>query len=169
MNICALLVLGGLAGWLASIIKGTNARMGLVANVATGIIGSMIGGWLFNLIGGRGVTGFNLYSLAVATVGGAGGTGFGEELSVRAVPAIAPRTARAARASRAGRGRRIGVVTGMLPRGLGRHKPGSRREPASDLEGSCGEWPCHWPSLVRDRGRSGLPVRTHGSECAVIL
>lgn len=69
MNICALLVLGGLAGWLASIIKGTNARMGLVANVATGIIGSMIGGWLFNLIGGRGVTGFNLYSLAVATVG----------------------------------------------------------------------------------------------------
>lgn len=69
MNIFAWLVLGGLAGWLASIIKGTNARMGMIANIATGIIGSMIGGWLFNLLGGRGVTGFNLYSLAVATVG----------------------------------------------------------------------------------------------------
>jgi uncharacterized membrane protein YeaQ/YmgE (transglycosylase-associated protein family) len=69
MGICAWLVLGGIAGWLASIIKGTNARMGMFANIATGIVGSMIGGWLFNLLGGRGVTGFNLYSLGVATVG----------------------------------------------------------------------------------------------------
>lgn len=69
MGICAWLVLGGIAGWLASIIKGTNASMGMFANIATGIVGSMIGGWVFNLLGGRGVTGFNLYSLAVATVG----------------------------------------------------------------------------------------------------
>ncbi|MCP3104406.1 GlsB/YeaQ/YmgE family stress response membrane protein [Myxococcus sp. K15C18031901] len=69
MGICAWLVLGGIAGWLASIIKGTNAKMGMFANIATGIVGSMIGGWLFNLLGGRGVTGFNIYSLAVATVG----------------------------------------------------------------------------------------------------
>ncbi|WP_164020712.1 GlsB/YeaQ/YmgE family stress response membrane protein [Pyxidicoccus trucidator] len=69
MGICSWLVLGGIAGWLASMIKGTNARMGMFANIATGIVGSMIGGWLFSLIGGRGVTGFNLYSLAVATVG----------------------------------------------------------------------------------------------------
>lgn len=69
MGLCAWLVLGGIAGWLASIIKGTNAKMGMFANIATGIVGSMIGGWLFNLLGGRGVTGFNLYSLAVATVG----------------------------------------------------------------------------------------------------
>lgn len=69
MGICAWLVLGGIAGWIASIIKGTNARMGLIANIATGVVGSMIGGWLFSLLGGRGVTGLNLYSLAVATVG----------------------------------------------------------------------------------------------------
>ncbi|MFY2564029.1 GlsB/YeaQ/YmgE family stress response membrane protein [Corallococcus terminator] len=69
MGICAWLVLGGIAGWLASIIKGTNAKMGMFANIATGIVGSMLGGWLFSLLGGRGVTGLNLYSLAVATVG----------------------------------------------------------------------------------------------------
>ncbi|QSQ14432.1 GlsB/YeaQ/YmgE family stress response membrane protein [Myxococcus landrumensis] len=69
MGICAWLVLGGIAGWLASIIKGTNAKMGMFANIATGVVGSMIGGWLFSLLGGRGVTGLNLYSLAVATVG----------------------------------------------------------------------------------------------------
>lgn len=69
MGICAWLVLGGIAGWIASIIKGTNAKMGLFANIATGVVGSMIGGWLFSLLGGRGVTGLNLYSLAVATVG----------------------------------------------------------------------------------------------------
>ncbi len=69
MSFCSWLVLGGLAGWLASIIKGTNAQMGMFANIATGIIGSMIGGWLFSFFGGRGVSGINLYSLVVATVG----------------------------------------------------------------------------------------------------
>ncbi|WP_426753495.1 GlsB/YeaQ/YmgE family stress response membrane protein [Myxococcus sp. Y35] len=69
MGICTWLVLGGIAGWLASIIKGTNARMGLFANIATGIVGAMIGGWVFSMMGGTGVTGFNLWSLLVATVG----------------------------------------------------------------------------------------------------
>lgn len=69
MGICAWLVLGGVAGWLASILKGANARMGLVANVAVGIVGAMLGGWLFRVFGGAGVTGFNPYSLLVATVG----------------------------------------------------------------------------------------------------
>ncbi|QDE91668.1 hypothetical protein BHS06_23300 [Myxococcus xanthus] len=69
MGICTWLVLGGIAGWLASIIKGTNARMGMFANIATGIVGAMIGGWIFSLMGGAGVTGFNLWSLLVATVG----------------------------------------------------------------------------------------------------
>jgi uncharacterized membrane protein YeaQ/YmgE (transglycosylase-associated protein family) len=69
MGICSWLVLGGIAGWLASIIKGTNAQMGMFANIATGIVGSMIGGWLFSFFGGRGVSGINLYSLVVATVG----------------------------------------------------------------------------------------------------
>ena len=69
MGICAWLVLGGIAGWLASIIKGANARMGLVANVFTGIVGAMLGGFVFRMLGGAGVTGFNLWSLFVATAG----------------------------------------------------------------------------------------------------
>ncbi|MFB1482491.1 GlsB/YeaQ/YmgE family stress response membrane protein [Corallococcus sp. RDP092CA] len=69
MNICSLLVLGGIAGWLASIIKGTNARMGMFANVVAGVVGAMVGGWVFRFFGGSDVTGFNLYSLLVATVG----------------------------------------------------------------------------------------------------
>lgn len=69
MGICSWLVLGGIAGWLASIIKGTNARMGMLANIIAGIVGAMLGGWVFSFFGGHGVTGFNLYSLLVATVG----------------------------------------------------------------------------------------------------
>ncbi len=69
MNLCTWLVLGGLAGWLASIIKGANKRMGLLANVATGIIGALVGGWVLRLAGGAGVCGLNLYSLVVATAG----------------------------------------------------------------------------------------------------
>lgn len=69
MGICSWLVFGGLAGWIASLIAGTNARMGLVANVFTGILGAMVGGWLFHHFGGVGVTGFNLYSGFVAVTG----------------------------------------------------------------------------------------------------
>ncbi|WP_211194620.1 GlsB/YeaQ/YmgE family stress response membrane protein [Pyxidicoccus fallax] len=69
IGICTWLVLGGLAGWIASMIKGTNARMGLFANIATGIVGALIGGWIASHLGGAPVTGLNLYSLAVATGG----------------------------------------------------------------------------------------------------
>ncbi len=69
MGICGWIVLGGLAGWAASIIAGTNARMGLLANIIVGVVGAMIGGWIFNFFGGYGVTGFNVYSFAVAVVG----------------------------------------------------------------------------------------------------
>lgn len=43
------LVLGGLAGWIASMIKGKNAQMGIVANVVVGIVGALIGGFLLGL------------------------------------------------------------------------------------------------------------------------
>ncbi|XXF76137.1 GlsB/YeaQ/YmgE family stress response membrane protein [Myxococcaceae bacterium GXIMD 01537] len=69
MGICTWLVLGGIAGWLASIIKGANAKMGLFANIFVGIIGALVGGWVFSLLGGTGVTGLNIYSVLVATVG----------------------------------------------------------------------------------------------------
>jgi uncharacterized membrane protein YeaQ/YmgE (transglycosylase-associated protein family) len=45
------LVVGGVVGWLASILMKTNAQMGIVANVVVGIIGSSIGFWLAGLLG----------------------------------------------------------------------------------------------------------------------
>ena len=69
MGIIGWIVLGALAGWIASIITRNNARMGALANIVVGIIGAFIGGFLFNLFGGRGLTGFNLWSLIVAVAG----------------------------------------------------------------------------------------------------
>ncbi|HYG83716.1 MAG TPA: GlsB/YeaQ/YmgE family stress response membrane protein [Verrucomicrobiae bacterium] len=69
MNFLLWILLGGIAGWIASIITKSNASMGLVANIVVGIIGAFIGGFLFQTFGGQDVTGFNLYSLLVATVG----------------------------------------------------------------------------------------------------
>lgn len=69
MGIIAFLVLGGIAGWIASLIMGTDASQGVVMNIVVGVIGAMIGGLLFNAFGNAGVTGFNLYSLVVATLG----------------------------------------------------------------------------------------------------
>lgn len=69
MNIIAWIVLGGFAGWVASILMGTNQSMGLAWNVIAGIVGAMVGGLVFNVFGASGVTGFNWYSFIVATVG----------------------------------------------------------------------------------------------------
>ena len=64
------ILLGALAGWIASMIMGRNAQMGALANIIVGIIGALIGGFIMNSLGGPGVTGFNLYSILVA-IGGA--------------------------------------------------------------------------------------------------
>ena len=69
MGLVGWLILGALAGWIASKFTGNNKQMGLVINIIVGVIGSSIGGFVFNFIGGRGVTGFNLWSLIVAVVG----------------------------------------------------------------------------------------------------
>lgn len=69
MGILGWIILGGIAGWLASIILGKNASMGIIANIIVGIIGALIGGFLFSLVGGSGITGFNLWSLFVALIG----------------------------------------------------------------------------------------------------
>lgn len=69
MGIVAWIVLGGIAGWIASMFAKTNESMGIFANIIVGIVGAMIGGFLFGLMGGEGVSGFNLYSLFVAVVG----------------------------------------------------------------------------------------------------
>lgn len=69
MGILAWIVLGGIAGWIASMIAGNNAEQGVVGNILVGIIGAFLGGFLFNILGGEGVTGFNLWSLIVAVIG----------------------------------------------------------------------------------------------------
>ncbi len=69
MGIIAWIVLGGVAGWLASMIAGTDAQQGIVGNIIVGILGAFIGGLLFSLLGGSGITGFNLWSLLVAVIG----------------------------------------------------------------------------------------------------
>lgn len=71
MGILSWIVLGGLAGWIASLLMGSDASQGILANIAVGIVGALVGGFLFNLLGGAGVTGFNFYSLLVATIGAA--------------------------------------------------------------------------------------------------
>lgn len=45
------LIVGGVVGWLASIIMKTNAQMGLVANVLIGVVGSMLGFWIAGVLG----------------------------------------------------------------------------------------------------------------------
>ncbi|MCC6335329.1 MAG: GlsB/YeaQ/YmgE family stress response membrane protein [Myxococcales bacterium] len=69
MGPCSWIILGGLAGWVASMIAGTNARMGMIANILVGILGAFVGGLVMSFIGGHGVTGFNLYSFGVALMG----------------------------------------------------------------------------------------------------
>lgn len=69
MSIISWIVLGGIAGWLASIITKRNDRMGCITNIIAGIIGAAVGGWVFSWFGGTGVTAFNLPSLLVAFVG----------------------------------------------------------------------------------------------------
>jgi len=67
MSILGWIILGGLAGWIASAITGTQE--GCVMSVVIGIVGAVIGGFLFSLIGHAPVTGLNLGSLVVAVVG----------------------------------------------------------------------------------------------------
>ena len=69
MGILAWIVLGGIAGWIASMIAGNNEQQGLIGNILIGILGAFIGGFLVSLLGGEGITGFNVWSLLVAIMG----------------------------------------------------------------------------------------------------
>ena len=51
MNWIITIVVGGIVGWLASIVMKTNAQMGLIANVLVGIVGSSLGFWLAGVLG----------------------------------------------------------------------------------------------------------------------
>lgn len=69
MNFLLWVLFGALAGWIASMIMGTNRAQGLLMDIVLGVIGAVIGGFLMETMGAPGVTGFNLYSMGVAVVG----------------------------------------------------------------------------------------------------
>ncbi len=68
MSVLAWIVLGLIAGFIASKLVNKSGE-GVLLDIVLGIVGAVIGGWLFNTFGMAGVTGFNLWSVLVAVIG----------------------------------------------------------------------------------------------------
>ncbi len=68
MGILSWIILGAIAGWLASMFVNRTGE-GLFRDIILGIVGGVVGGWIFAAMGSTGVTGFNLWSLFVAVIG----------------------------------------------------------------------------------------------------
>ncbi|RZL40615.1 MAG: GlsB/YeaQ/YmgE family stress response membrane protein [Rubrivivax sp.] len=64
MNFLIWLVIGGVIGWLASLVMKTDAQQGVILNVVVGIVGAMLGGWLIAPMLGTGTINSNDFSLA---------------------------------------------------------------------------------------------------------
>jgi uncharacterized membrane protein YeaQ/YmgE (transglycosylase-associated protein family) len=74
MNLVIWLVVGGLIGWLASVLMKTNDQQGIFLNVVVGIVGAMLGGWFISPLVGVGTinqNNFSLPGLIVSFVGAA--------------------------------------------------------------------------------------------------
>lgn len=69
MGILLWIIFGALVGWIASIIMRTDEDQGAIMNIIVGIVGAFIGGGLSSLLGGPEVSGFNLGSIIIATIG----------------------------------------------------------------------------------------------------
>ncbi len=67
MELIFWIVLGAVAGWIASMVMGSNNS--LLTDIILGVVGALAGGFIMGLFGQAGVTGFNWYSLFVATLG----------------------------------------------------------------------------------------------------
>ena len=68
MSIIGWLILGLISGFIASRIVNDSGQ-GLVLNIVLGIVGAIVGGFIFSSFGGAPVTGFNLYSMFVSIIG----------------------------------------------------------------------------------------------------
>jgi uncharacterized membrane protein YeaQ/YmgE (transglycosylase-associated protein family) len=68
MSVIAWIVIGLIAGFIGSKIVNREGS-GIILDIVIGVIGALVGGYLFELTGHAGVTGFNLYSMFVAIVG----------------------------------------------------------------------------------------------------
>ena len=65
------IIVGGVAGWIGSILMGNDGQQGILGNVVVGVLGAFVGGWIMSWVSGNGaaITGFDIRSLAVATLG----------------------------------------------------------------------------------------------------
>ena len=72
MNLIIWLVVGGVIGWIASLIMKTDAQQGLFLNVVVGIVGALLGGWLLSPLVGAGTLNQGDFSLAGLLVSLAG-------------------------------------------------------------------------------------------------
>ena len=68
MNFIVWLIVGGLIGWLASILMKTNGQQGMFLNVIVGIVGAMLGGWFLSPLLGAGTINQNNFSLPALMV-----------------------------------------------------------------------------------------------------
>lgn len=68
MGIIAWIVLGLIAGFIASKIV-NHTGSGIIMDIVLGVVGALVGGFIFSIFGASGVTGFNIYSAIVAIVG----------------------------------------------------------------------------------------------------
>jgi uncharacterized membrane protein YeaQ/YmgE (transglycosylase-associated protein family) len=68
MSIIAWIILGLIAGFIASKIVNKQGE-GFFLDIVLGIVGALVGGFIFTAVGASGITGFNLYSLVVAVIG----------------------------------------------------------------------------------------------------
>jgi uncharacterized membrane protein YeaQ/YmgE (transglycosylase-associated protein family) len=66
MGFITALIIGGIVGWLASMVMKTNAQMGLIANIIVGIVGSMLGFWVAGLLGFVALGGIARFIVAIA-------------------------------------------------------------------------------------------------------
>ncbi|MDI9245141.1 GlsB/YeaQ/YmgE family stress response membrane protein [Marinobacter sp. CHS3-4] len=71
MGIIIWLVMGGLVGWVASLIMGTDGQQGIILNIVVGIVGALIGGWLIGPLLGAGSIneGITVMSFVVSLIG----------------------------------------------------------------------------------------------------
>lgn len=69
MNLLLWILLGAIAGWVASLIMKTDNQQGAIMNIVLGIVGALVGGFIMSFFGLEGVAGFNLYSILVSIFG----------------------------------------------------------------------------------------------------
>ena len=68
MSIIGWIVLGLIAGFIASKIVNKQGQ-GLMLDIVLGVVGAIVGGWLFSMLGAEGISGVNIYSMFVAVIG----------------------------------------------------------------------------------------------------